>query len=142
MKNSQEIDYVKKGLRNVYVGSQGSARGQFANTPYTAAGKTGTAEVVYFGPLREYYGTEVKSYSHVGFAPYENPEIAYAVIIPWASTNYSVSHPHANNIARRSLDKYFELKAKYETTKVSESNVEQPILPAITEEKIGEDEQE
>ena len=139
---TEEIDYVKKGLRNVYVGSQGSARGQFANTPYTAAGKTGTAEVVYFGPLKEYYGTEVKSYSHVGFAPYENPEIAYAVIIPWASTNYNVSHPQANNIARRSLDKYFELKAKYESTKVSESNVEQPILPAITEDKIGEDEQE
>ncbi|MFJ7735434.1 peptidoglycan D,D-transpeptidase FtsI family protein [Lysinibacillus sp. NPDC097287] len=139
---TEEIDHVKKGLRRVYVGSQGSAGRQFRNTPYTAAGKTGTAEVVYFGPLKEYWGTELKSYSHVGFAPYENPEIAYAVIIPWATTNYNVSHPHANSIARRSLDKYFELKAKYESTKVSESNVEQPILPAITEDKIGEDEQE
>ena len=25
--------------------------------------------------------------SHVGFAPYENPEIAYAVVIPNISTN-------------------------------------------------------
>jgi len=47
-----------------------------------------------------------------------------------------------NVIARRSLDKYFELKAKYEAEKVTENNVKQPILPAITEEKIGEDEQE
>lgn len=47
-----------------------------------------------------------------------------------------------NEIAKRSLDKYYELKAKYDSTKVSDSNVEQPILPAITKEKIGEDEQE
>lgn len=140
--STEEIDYVKKGLRRVYTGSQGSARGQFANTPYTAAGKTGTAEVVYFGPLTEHYGTETITLSHVGFAPYENPEIAYAVVIPWATTNYAIHLPHANVIAKRSLDKYYELKAKYESEKITDSNVEQPILPAVTEEKIGEDEQE
>ncbi|MEG0258961.1 MAG: penicillin-binding protein 2 [Lysinibacillus sp.] len=137
----EEINHVKKGLRNAYVGSQGSARGQFANTPYTAAGKTGTAEVVYFGPLKQHYRTETITFTHAGFAPYENPEIAYAVVIPWATT-YGKSYPHANNIARRSLDKYFELKAKNEQTGLSNSDVEQKILPAITEEKIGEDEQE
>lgn len=138
----EEIEYVKKGLRRVYIGSQGSARGQFANTPYTAAGKTGTAEVVYYGPLENKWKTEVLNLTHVGFAPYENPEIAYAVVIPWATTNFATHLPHANKIARRSLDKYFELKAKYESTKISDSNVEQPILPAITKDKIGEDEQE
>ena len=25
--------------------------------------------------------------THVGFAPYENPEVAYAVVIPWVTTN-------------------------------------------------------
>ncbi|MFJ7736694.1 peptidoglycan D,D-transpeptidase FtsI family protein [Lysinibacillus sp. NPDC097287] len=139
---TEEIDYVKKGLRRVYVGSQGSAGRQFRDTPYTAAGKTGTAEVVYFGPLKEKWKTEVLNLTHVGFAPYENPEIAYAVVIPWATTNFVPPLPHANKIARRSLDKYYELKAKYETTQVSVSNMEQPILSAITEEKIGEDEQE
>ncbi|KOS68051.1 penicillin-binding protein [Lysinibacillus contaminans] len=139
---TEEIDYVKEGLRRVYAGSQGSARGQFANAPYTAAGKTGTAEVVYYGPLTDYYGTNTVNLTHVGFAPLENPEIAYAVVIPWATTNFNIYLPHANVIAKRSLDKYYELKEKYESTKVSESNVEQPILPAITEDKIGEDEQE
>ncbi|MFJ7953456.1 peptidoglycan D,D-transpeptidase FtsI family protein [Lysinibacillus sp. NPDC096418] len=138
---TEEIDHVKKGLRRVYIGSQGSAARQFRDAPYTAAGKTGTAEVVYYGPLKEKWRTEVLNLTHAGFAPYENPEIAYAVVIPWATTNFVTPLPHANNIARRSLDKYFELKAKYETTNVSESNVEQPILPAITEDKIGEDEQ-
>lgn len=138
----EEIDYVKKGLRRVYTGSQGSARAQFANTPYTAAGKTGTAEVVYYGPLKEYWGTNTINLTHVGFAPYENPEIAYAVVIPWASTNFNLHYSNANNIAKRSLDKYYELKAKYKEGKITDSNVEQPILPAVTEEKIGEDEQE
>ncbi|MGE7927315.1 peptidoglycan D,D-transpeptidase FtsI family protein [Lysinibacillus xylanilyticus] len=137
----EEIDYVKKGLRLVYTGSQGTARAQFANTPYTAAGKTGTAEVVYFGPLKEYFGTETLTFTHVGFAPYENPEIAYAVVIPWATTGRE-HLPNNNIIARDALDKYFELKAKYNAEKVTDSNVKQPILPAITEDKISEDEQE
>ncbi|MFJ7914650.1 MULTISPECIES: peptidoglycan D,D-transpeptidase FtsI family protein [unclassified Lysinibacillus] len=136
----EEIDYVKKGLRLVYTGSQGTARAQFANTPYTAAGKTGTAEVVYFGPLKEYYGTDTLTFTHVGFAPYENPEIAYAVVIPWATTGRE-HLPNNNIIARDALDKYFELKAKYQAEKVTDSNVKQPILPAISKDKIGEDEQ-
>ncbi|MGE7942919.1 peptidoglycan D,D-transpeptidase FtsI family protein [Lysinibacillus xylanilyticus] len=138
---TEEIDYVKQGLRRVYTGRYGTARGQFADAPYTAAGKTGTAEVVYYGPLKQYFGTNTINLTHVGFAPYENPEIAYAVVIPWATTNLNQHLTNNNVIARRSVDKYFELKAKYETEKVTESNVKQPILPAITKEKIGEDEQ-
>lgn len=135
-----EIDYVKKGLRRVYTGAKGTARAQFANAPYTAAGKTGTAEVVYFGPLKEHYGTSALTLTHVGFAPYENPEIAYAVVIPWATTGRE-HLSHNNVIARESVDKYFELKAKYQAEKVTDSNVKQPILPAITKDKIGEDEE-
>ncbi|EKU44469.1 hypothetical protein C518_0075 [Lysinibacillus fusiformis ZB2] len=138
----EEIDYVKQGLRRVYTGSHGTARAQFADAPYTAAGKTGTAEVVYYGPLREHYGINTINLTHVGFAPYENPEIAYAVVIPWVNTNLAPHYYQNNVIARRSLDKYFELKAKYQAEKVTDSNVKQPILPAITEEKIGENEQE
>ncbi|QPQ30080.1 penicillin-binding transpeptidase domain-containing protein [Lysinibacillus sp. JNUCC 51] len=139
---TEEIDYVKKGLRRVYTGAQGTARGAFANAPYTAAGKTGTAQVVYYGDLKEYYGTDTLTFTHVGFAPYENPEIAYAVVIPWATTNTGAHLTNNNVIARESVDKYFELKAKYNAEKVTDSNVKQPILPAITEDKISEDEQE
>ena len=45
-------------------------------------------------------------------------------------------------IARQAVDKYFELKKKNQESEVGESNVEQKILPAITEAKIEEDEQE
>ncbi|TKI68836.1 penicillin-binding protein 2 [Lysinibacillus mangiferihumi] len=138
----KEINYVKKGLQRVYTGSRGTARTAFANAPFTAAGKTGTAEVVYYGPLRERYGTNTINLTHVGYAPYENPEIAYAVVIPWATTNLDQHLSNNNVIARRALDAYYELKAKYEKTKVTDNKVEQPILPAITKDKIGEDEQE
>ncbi|MDD1505456.1 penicillin-binding protein 2, partial [Lysinibacillus sp. CNPSo 3705] len=140
--NSQsEINYVKQGLRRVYTGAYGTAKRQFANAPYTAAGKTGTAEVMYYGDLRQYWGKYSLTYTHVGFAPYENPEIAYAVVIPWASTNPGQPFSANSEIARKAVDKYFELKAKYNTEKVTESNVKQPILPAISKDKIGEDEQ-
>ncbi|GEC83053.1 MULTISPECIES: peptidoglycan D,D-transpeptidase FtsI family protein [Lysinibacillus] len=138
----EEINYVKKGLHRVYTGSRGTARSAFSNAPFTAAGKTGTAEVVYYGPLRERYGTNTINLTHVGYAPYENPEVAYAVVIPWATTNLNQHLSNNNVIARRALDAYYELKAKYEKTKVTDNKVEQPILPAITKDKIGEDEQE
>ncbi len=140
--SSDEINYVKQGLRRVYTGANGTAKRQFANAPYTAAGKTGTAEVIYYGDLRENWGTYTLTYTHVGFAPYENPEIAYAVVIPWASTNPSQPFSANSDIARKALDKYYELKEKYKTEKVTDSDVTQPILPAVTKDKIGEDEQQ
>ncbi|MGE7675841.1 peptidoglycan D,D-transpeptidase FtsI family protein [Lysinibacillus sp. NPDC094403] len=139
--SSDEINYVKKGLRRVYTGANGTAKRQFANAPYTAAGKTGTAEVVYYGPLTQYYGTKTINLTHVGFAPYDKPEIAYAVVIPWATTNIEQHLVNNNVIAREAVDKYFELKEKYKAEKVTDSDVKQPILPAITKDKIGEDEQ-
>lgn len=140
--SEEEINWVKQGLRNVYFGSQGSARSVFYDADFTAAGKTGTAEVVYFGPQKEYYSTSTVNLTHVGFAPYDNPEIAYAVVIPWATTNMNVYLSHNNVIARKAVEKYLELKKKNEETKVSESTVQQKILPAITDDKIEEDEEE
>lgn len=134
----KEINHVKEGLRRVYFGSQGSARSTFGNAPFTAAGKTGTAEVVYYGPLREHFSKMTVNLTHVGFAPYDNPEIAYAVVIPWATTNFNVYLPHNNVIARQAVEKYFELKKKYGQTESAEI---QTILPAITDDKIEEDEQ-
>lgn len=140
--SSDEINYVKQGLRRVYTGTNGTAKRHFANAPYTAAGKTGTAEVIYYGDLRENWGTYTLTYTHVGFAPYENPEIAYAVVIPWASTNPHQPFSANSEIARKALDKYYELKEKYKAEKVTDSDVTQPILPAVTKDKIGEDEQQ
>ncbi len=51
--------------------------GQFKGEPYRAAGKTGTAETVD-------QGKKVWNVAFVGYAPYDNPEIAISVIVPSA----------------------------------------------------------
>ncbi|RHW38749.1 penicillin-binding protein 2 [Lysinibacillus yapensis] len=139
---TDEIEHIKQGLRRVYTGAQGSARRYFADAPFTAAGKTGTAEVVYYGPIRDEWANMTQNIAHVGFAPYEDPEVAYAVIFPWATTNFNIALPHANQAAREILDVYFELKDKYAKEGLTSSSVKQEILQAPTGEKIDEDTEE
>ncbi len=116
-----EIEQVKKGMQYVY-GPTGTARNIFAGKDYDGAGKTGTAQTFS-------NGTTI-SLSHVGFAPFENPEIAYAVVIPHIST--STTYTYANNeIVKQAVDKYFELKSQ--RAKEETAEVRQPIKqsPAI-----------
>ncbi|MFD1030729.1 peptidoglycan D,D-transpeptidase FtsI family protein [Metaplanococcus flavidus] len=132
-----EIDRLKTGMRNVYVGDQGTARSYFADADFTAAGKTGTAEVV-FNDDREnpFYKEAAITTTHVGFAPYDNPEVAYAVMIPYISTNSRAVPPTSNLIVREALDKYFELRE----TKSEESP--SVIKPPYSDETIEEGEEE
>lgn len=137
--SEKEIAQVQAGLHRVYTGANGSARSAFSTAEYTGAGKTGTAQVVYYGPQKEKYGTDTINIVHVGYAPYENPEIAYAVIYPWATTNFDQYLPQANQTAREVADAYFELKKKYAEEGISSSKVEKPIIKA-SDEKLEEDE--
>ena len=138
--SDEEIAHVQEGLRRVYFGSAGSARSVFAGADFTAAGKTGTAQVVYYGPQREKYGTDTINIVHVGYAPFEDPEIAYAIIYPWATTNFDVYLPHGNKTARELLEAYFELKKGYATDGISSSKVEKTIIKD-SDEKLSEDEE-
>ena len=143
IENSEaEIKHVQEGLRRVYFGSAGTARKYFTDANFTAAGKTGTAEVVYYGPQKEKYGTNTINIVHVGYAPFEDPEIAYAIIYPWATTNFSNSNYlyHTNTTAREFLDAYFELKKKYAKEGLSSSKVEKPIIKD-SDEQLSEDEE-
>lgn len=73
------LKYVLMGMESVTGDAGGTAYGTFANFPIKVAGKTGTAQV------REYNKNTGKKKSDnawfVGFAPYDNPKIAVAVII-------------------------------------------------------------
>lgn len=108
----EEIEHVKKGMHRVYYGNQGSAAFNFKDTNFDAAGKTGTAEVVYYGPEKSLYGTKTLTITHIGFAPYNNPKIAYAVVIPWVTTSGSISTYTNNIIARQAIEEYFKLQKK------------------------------
>lgn len=137
--SEEEIAQVQEGLRRVYFGAYGSARRQFETADYTAAGKTGTAEVVYYGPQRDKWRTNTINLVHVGYAPFEDPEIAYAIIYPWATTNFERLPVQATYAARDLLDAYFELKNKYVKEGLSSSKVEKPIIN-YSNEKLDEDE--
>ncbi|MFP3886369.1 penicillin-binding protein 2 [Priestia filamentosa] len=94
------IDIVQRGFRSVMT--TGTAK-QFASKLYNPAGKTGTAQSLYTegeGPNVETYNVTL-----VGYAPYDNPEVAFAVVVPYA---ISSDNPMSKNIGMDILDAYFE----------------------------------
>lgn len=103
------LETVQTGFRQVMT--SGTAQRRFADAPYKPAGKTGTAQAFYDGPERHKYKEppSVMNLSLVGYAPYDKPEVAMSVIVPWA---YQGSSGHTANyeIGRRVLDAYFALK--------------------------------
>jgi penicillin-binding protein A len=109
------MERVQEGFRQVMQEPGGTAYSFFADAPYSPAGKTGTAEAFYDGPRRkEFEGPppQTTNLTLVAYAPYDKPEIAMAVVVPWA---YQKSVPAVTinkDIGRRVLDAYFELKQK------------------------------
>ena len=107
------FDRVQEGFRRVMQERGGTAYGAFYTADYKPAGKTGTAQAFYDGPKRKNYDEppEVMNLSLIAYAPYENPEIAMAVMVPWAYEGNQGHHAN-NDIGRRVLDTYFDLKKK------------------------------
>ena len=108
-----EIEQVIKGMLYTYS-PRGTAPNLFADAEYTAAGKTGTAQSAYYdGTDKSKYGTKTVNLTHVGFAPFESPEIAFSVIIPNVSSDRNdYTSRWSNDIAREALDIYFDIKKK------------------------------
>lgn len=106
--DSEYIERVQQGLWRVTNGSQGTARYYFANEPYNIAGKTGTAESFHYDTETRKL-TSTYNLTFVGYAPFENPEIAISVVVPYA---YQGKSPYsiANYISQRVFRTYFELK--------------------------------
>lgn len=101
----QAMERVQRGFYEVINGNQGTHRSYFANAEFVAAGKTGTAEAFYDGPKEEYKGTAVINKTFVSYAPYDNPEIAVVVVIPWLPAN-NKNYENAI-VSKRVLDAYF-----------------------------------
>lgn len=93
----EELKQVQRGFYLVYHGSQGTAR-SFANKPYDAAGKTGTAQTFVNGSWTE-------NSTLIGYAPFEDPEVAFSIVLPYRDSK------NANQVLGMAiLDAYFELK--------------------------------
>jgi penicillin-binding protein 2 len=73
----ETINAVKEGMYRVNHGERGTASSTFKNFPIITGGKTGSAT---FSNIQEEIGRTSYGW-YVGFAPYDNPQIAVAVVI-------------------------------------------------------------
>lgn len=103
------IELVQEGMR-MTVEEGGTADAQFAGMTIQSAGKTGTAE--YCDRRADLKGL-CKSGQwpahawYVGYAPYDDPEIAVVVFVYNGTEGSTVAAP----VARKVMEAYFELKA-------------------------------
>ncbi|MFP3414050.1 penicillin-binding protein 2 [Bacillus sp. SIMBA_074] len=108
------INQVKEGFRRVFQEGDGTGVRAFQKAPYKPAGKTGTAQTVYGGESdigRNDKGERIKCYNLTlaGYAPYDDPEVAFSVVVPWVINDKSGIN---SDIGKDVLDAYFDLKNK------------------------------
>ncbi|MCO7227380.1 penicillin-binding protein 2 [Pleionea sp. CnH1-48] len=109
--DGQHFDLIKKAMKEVNHGLRGSAREAFRDAPYESAGKTGTVQLVGYSQDEEYDKTKVAQNLHdnalyIGYAPYEKPQIAVAIVLENAGGGGSNAAP----VARKVMDFYLESK--------------------------------
>jgi penicillin-binding protein 2 len=101
-------DFVRDSMIGVTAEPRGTARAAMDGTPYTVAGKTGTAQVFTVGQDEKYREAEVdeRLRDHglfVAYAPAEAPRIALAVIVENGGGGARAAAP----VARKVFDAYF-----------------------------------
>lgn len=109
----ENLNIVRQGIHEVVGG--GTASAVFAGAKYTAAAKTGTAEV----------GDAAKN-DHalfVAYAPFDKPEIAVSVIIEYGAKGSSIAGP----VARKIIDAYFQYQKDDAEGKKPASGTQQTV---------------
>lgn len=109
LKDPAHWQVAKDGMRGV-VTQTGTAHRAFANTTYTVAGKSGTAQLYQLGE-EKYDPSKIRerlrdNAMFVAYAPFEEPEISITIIIENAGGGSSQAAPSA----RRLFDLYFDNK--------------------------------
>lgn len=109
------IKRVQEGFRQVYQQGGGTATSYFGYKPYSdynLAGKTGTAQSFYYDSVNKKLHTEHPTYNLtlVGYAPFDNPEVAFSVVVPYVSTD---KNPVNKYIGQGIIKAYFDLKEQY-----------------------------
>ena len=117
--SDSHIERVQEGFRQVFQTPGGTGYSYWADKDYNPAGKTGTAENEFFEN-----GVQIntENLTLIGYAPYNEPEIAFAVVIPKLGTQ-SQQHSINHAIGERIMDAYFDMKEERDT-EVKEENEE------------------
>lgn len=106
------MEWVKKGMIEVVHG-RGTAK-KLKQSEYKIAGKTGTAQVFRYDQETKKL-VELDDHAlFVGFAPYDNPEIAVAVVVEHGKGGSRAAAP----VAMAVIDSYLDHKKKEEVDDV------------------------
>jgi penicillin-binding protein 2 len=97
--NPNDLQVVREGMRDDVIKSYGTAYSAFVGAPYSVAAKTGTSETSVHGFDNSWI---------VGYAPYDHPQIAFAICVPGGGSGTDSTLP----IARKMLDAYFNASKK------------------------------
>jgi len=102
-------DIALKAMHGVTSKTSGTAHRAFADTSYTVAGKSGTAQVINIKENEKYNADNIAEHHRdnamfVAFAPYESPELVATVILENAGGGSSNAAP----IVRALFDEYFD----------------------------------
>lgn len=95
--SAEQLAVIQRALNDVTSGPYGTAVDKMAGLTVSTAGKTGTAQVANVGGVPHAWFT--------GYAPYERPEIAVAVVVENAGEGSAVAAP----IFRRVIELYYGL---------------------------------
>lgn len=105
--NDKELEQLKKGMYDVFnthdqaTDRYGTGWDAFHNLEPKAAGKTGTAEA-----FRE--GNSVLNQTYLGYAPAENPDMAFSII--WPTMPMTIPFFPAQFLGQDLVQKYYELE--------------------------------
>lgn len=112
--SNEAFDRIHEGMYQVSHTGQGTSRYYFLNYPIKVGSKTGTDEAFYSGPIQYAQNQPVTNATFIGYAPYDNPEIAITVVVPYleeAATGRQSTH-----IAHQVMNAYFEMQAETKDT--------------------------
>lgn len=104
--NPKHLEKVRTAMRGVVDEAQGTAHAALAWAPWKAAGKTGTAQVIAMAQDDEEEDTDPVLDRHkdhawfMGYAPYEQPQIAFAVFVEHGGHGGSDAAPVAAAIIK------------------------------------------
>lgn len=105
-----QINRVKQGFEMVFQTQKGTAYSHLSAKAknYNIAGKTGTAQT-------SINGTDLENWTLIGYADDENPDIAFAVMVPnLGIISGGTQYPITYNIMNRALEYYYEHTAPEE----------------------------
>jgi penicillin-binding protein 2 len=100
--NPEYFKIAQEGMYAALYSPGGTAYGVFNNDPYKAAGKTGTAEITV-------HGKKVDNSVFIAYAPYDNPQIAVAVMVPGAGYGAESAAP----VAEKMFNTYFQERHEF-----------------------------